>query len=224
MNENILPSTISEIIDEDEYQLIHFSKSKIIYKFHETYLNLIEREQKKTGYEDAITAVCCTIQKHPCIVFSLNKKFFMGTIGLAEGEKITQVFEFANEKKMPVISIVASGGIRVHEGTLALMQMAKMVAAVEKHQKNELYVSVLANPVLGGTSASFVSLADIIIMQKDAIYGFTGKRVIQSITKEQLPDDFQSANFVKNHGMVDIVAEKKDLRYLLGRLLQMHAH
>ena len=127
------------------------------------------------------------------------------------------------QRKIPVIAVVASGGIRVNEGTLALMQMAKMTAAVKQHSaKGLLYISVVTNPTLGGASASFVSLADIIIAEKHAVYGFSGRRIIEDTTHEQLPDDFQTAEYAKRHGMVDIVADKSEIKQIISKLLRLH--
>ena len=159
----------------------------------------------------------------PIILIQFDKSDKMGTIGVAESEQITLAFEYATQKKMPVIAVIASGGIRVNEGTLALMQMAKMAAAVKQHSaKGLLYISVVTTPTLGGASASFVSLADIIIAEKDAIYGFSGRRIIEDTTHEQLPEDFQTAEYAKHHGMVDIVADKSEIKQIISKLLQLH--
>ena len=161
--------------------------------------------------------------KVPIILIQFDKSDKMGTIGVAESEQITLAFEYATQKKMPVIAVIASGGIRVNEGTLALMQMAKMAAAVKQHSaKGLLYISVVTNPTLGGASASFVSLADIIIAEKDAIYGFSGRRIIEDTTHEQLPVNFQTAEYAKHHGMVDIVADKSEIKQIISKLLQLH--
>ncbi len=155
------------------------------------------------------------------IQFEKNDK--MGTIGVSEGEKLTLAFEYAAQKKLPVIAVVASAGIRIQEGTPALMQMIKMASAVKQHSdKGLLFISIVTNPTLGGASASFVSLADIIIAENGAIYGFSGKRIVEITTHEQLPADFQSAEYVKQHGMVDIVANKDEIKTLLTKLLRSH--
>ena len=165
----------------------------------------------------------CTINKVKILLIQFDKSNKMGTIGVAESEKITSAFEYATQKKIPVIAVVASGGIRVNEGTLALMQMAKMTAAVKQHSaKGLLYISVVTNPTLGGASASFVSLADIIIAEKYAVYGFSGRRIIEDTTHEQLPDDFQTAEYAKRHGMVDIVADKSEIKQIISKLLRLH--
>lgn len=161
---------------------------------------------------------------HVKVLFiQLSISYKMGTIGTVEGEKITLAFEYAAKKRLPVITITASGGIRIQEGTTALMQMAKIAAAVKQHSnKKLLYISIVTNPTLGGASASFVSLADIIIAEKGAIYGFSGKRIIEGTTHEHLPGDFQTAEYAKRHGMVDIVAEKEEMKSLIVKLLEIH--
>lgn len=157
------------------------------------------------------------------ILIEFNKSNKMGAIGTIEGKKISKAFKYATKKKLPVVAVVASSGIRIDEGTLALMQMINMTAAVKKHSdKGLLYISVVTNPTLGGASASFVSLADIIIAEKDAVYGFSGKRIIEQTTQEQLPKDFQTGQYAKKHGMVDIVANKEEIKQSISKLLRVH--
>lgn len=164
----------------------------------------------------------CLTNGTEILLIQLDKSYKTGTIGVVEGEKISKAFEYATKKKLPVVLVVASGGIRVNEGTLALMQTAKMAAAVKQHSaKGLLYISVVTTPTLGGASASFVSLADIIIAEKDAIYGFSGRRIIEDTTHEQLPEDFQTAEYAKRHGMVDIVADKSEIKQIISKLLRL---
>ena len=179
----------------------------------------IEKKQP----QNALIISKCLINGSKILLIQLDKSYRAGTIGVVEGEKISMAFEYATQKKMPVIAVVASGGIRVNEGTVALMQMAKMAAAVKQHSaKGLLYISVVTTPTLGGASASFVSLADIIIAEKDAIYGFSGRRIIEDTTHEQLPVNFQTAEYAKHHGMVDIVADKSEIKQIISKLLQLH--
>ena len=177
----------------------------------------------KGPLRNAVKVNTCSINKVKILLIQFDKSNKMGTIGVAESEKITSAFEYATQKKIPVIAVVASGGIRVNEGTLALMQMAKMTAAVKQHSaKGLLYISVVTNPTLGGASASFVSLADIIIAEKYAVYGFSGRRIIEDTTHEQLPVNFQTAEYAKHHGMVDIVADKSEIKQIISKLLRLH--
>ena len=187
-------------------------------------LNIGEGQKvEKKQPQNALIISKCLINGSKILLIQLDKSYRAGTIGVVEGEKISKAFEYATKKKLPVVLVVASGGIRVNEGTLALMQMAKMAAAVKQHSaKGLLYISVVTTPTLGGASASFVSLADIIIAEKDAIYGFSGRRIIEDTTHEQLPEDFQTAEYAKRHGMVDIVADKSEIKQIISKLLRLH--
>lgn len=163
------------------------------------------------------------IHHKKCVFIVFEPLFMKGTMGLAAGEKISRAFAMACRKKLPVISISASGGVRLQEGTIALLQMAKTSSAVYRHSKKGLlYISVIENPTLGGVSASFASLADIIIGESSAIFGFTGKRIIEETIRDDLPDDFQTVEYARSHGMVDIVTKRDELRELLGYLLKVH--
>ena len=148
----------------------------------------------------------------------------MGTMGRVVGEKITRAFELATERELPVVGIAVSGGARMQEGVFSLMQMAKTSAAVKKHgDAGLLYVSVITNPTLGGVSASFASLADIIIAESNAVYGFSGRRIIEEALGKKLPKDFQSAQLCKKYGMVDVVADFKDIKGILENILKIHS-
>jgi acetyl-CoA carboxylase carboxyl transferase subunit beta len=147
----------------------------------------------------------------------------MGSMGLVAGEKIALAFKMAARMKLPVITFSASGGARIQEGVISLVQMAKTSAAVQEHaRKKLLYISVICDPTLGGVTASFASLADIIIGEKGARFGFTGKRIIEESTHERLPDDFQTVEYAKRCGMVDIVVNKTDMKDMLKNLLSIH--
>jgi acetyl-CoA carboxylase carboxyl transferase subunit beta len=206
---------IKEIVDVDSlHELKTVKKNK---KFILTY-SLSMREP-----DNAVKVGLACIRRRKTVCIQLDKSYKMGTIGVFEGEKIALAFDYATRGKLPVVSVIASGGIRVNEGTLALMQMAKITAAIQQHgEKGLLYVSVVTNPTLGGTSVSLVSFADIIIAEKDAIYGFSGRRIIEDTTNELLPKDFQTAEYAKFHGMVDIVADKSEIKQIISRLLQLH--
>ena len=198
------------------------------YLFYDLGKDIDRRLSKRIGIGDiqignAVNVSICIINEMKALLFEINKLYKMGTIGVVEGEKISLAFEYAIKAKLPVIAIVASGGMRVNEGTLALMQMAKLTAVVKQHSdKGLLYIAVVTEPTLGGASASFVSLADIIVAERGAIYGFSGRRIIEDTTHEQLPDDFQTAEYAKLHGMIDIVADKAEIKSLITNLLRMH--
>lgn len=192
---------------------------------HELFSENILRELLNDGNDgnNSVFVGIISINEKEVLYIHLDKLKRMGTIGVSEGEKITSAFEYAAQNALPVIAVAASGGIRVQEGTLALMQMIKMAAAVKRHSdKGLLYISIVTDPTLGGASASFVSLADIIIAEKDATYGFSGRRIIEATTRELLPSDFQTAEYAKRHGMVDIVAEKGEIQSIVSKILHVH--
>jgi acetyl-CoA carboxylase carboxyl transferase subunit beta len=173
---------------------------------------------------EALLSGTATIQKKPCVIFIFEPLFMMGSMGSVVGEKIARAFELASRKHLPVISIAASGGARMQEGVLSLMQMAKTSAAVAKHsEKGLLYVSVLSDPTLGGVSASFAMLGDIIIAEENAHIGFTGKRIVEETIRKKLSDDFQSANYAREHGFVDMVVPVDALRPTLAKILLLHS-
>jgi acetyl-CoA carboxylase carboxyl transferase subunit beta len=147
----------------------------------------------------------------------------MASMGSVVGEKITRAFEYAAQYRLPVILFTASGGARMQEGIISLMQMAKTSGAIAKHNAAEqLYVTVLTDPTTGGVTASFASLGDVIIAEPKALIGFAGRRVIQDTIKQQLPDDFQSAESLMENGFVDMIVSRKKMRKTLSRLLKMH--
>ena len=172
----------------------------------------------------SILSGICTITNLPCVLIIMNKDFKIGTMGYECGENITLSFEQAIIYKLPVVCVAVSGGARVHDGVTALMQMAKTSAVVKKHNDSGLlYISIITNPTLGGVSASFASLADIIIAEPDAVYGFTGKRIVAETLGKPLPDDFQSAWFARKNGMVDMIVDRKNMREQVGNLLYLHS-
>ena len=147
----------------------------------------------------------------------------MGSMGQAVGERITRLFEYATLHRYPVIGFCLSGGARMQEGIVSLMQMAKTSAAVGRHgDAGLLYISVLTNPTTGGVSASFAFLGDIIVAEPDALIGFAGPRVIEQTTRQKLPAGFQRAEFLRQKGYVDIIAKRTEMKTLLGELLALH--
>lgn len=188
------------------------------------YDNKIKKAKDVTGEDEAVIYGTAKIGKHDIVIFAMDANFMMGTMGRVVGEKITRAFELATRKKVPIIGITVSGGARMQEGIFSLMQMAKTSAAVKKHSDAELlYIPIITNPTLGGVSASFASLADIIIAETDAIYGFSGRRIIEDALGKKLPEDFQSAKLCQKYGMVDIVADFKDIKNILQSILKIHA-
>ena len=147
----------------------------------------------------------------------------MGSMGSAVGERITRIIEYATQNKLPLIIFTASGGARMQEGIISLMQMAKTSAAIAKHDEaGLLYISVITNPTTGGVTASFAMLGDIIISEPGAILGFAGRRVIEYTINQKLPEDFQSAEFMLEKGFVDDIVDRKNLKNYLSRVLKLH--
>ena len=147
----------------------------------------------------------------------------MGSMGSAVGERITRIIEYATQNKLPLIIFTASGGARMQEGIISLMQMAKTSAAIAKHDEaGLLYISVITNPTTGGVTASFAMLGDIIISEPEAILGFAGRRVIENTINQKLPEDFQSAEFMLEKGFVDDIVDRKNLKNYLSRVLKLH--
>lgn len=187
------------------------------------YKEKLEKAKETTGLNEAVIYGEATINGISVVVFIMDGNFMMGTMGRVVGEKIKRAFDFATKNHVPVIGVTVSGGARMQEGVFSLLQMAKTAAAVKKHSNSGLlYISVITDPTLGGVSASFASVADIIIAEKNAIFGFSGRRIIEDTTKEQLPDDFQTAEYNMNHGMVDIVAPRDQIKKILCKILNVH--
>ncbi|MCD8309542.1 MAG: acetyl-CoA carboxylase carboxyl transferase subunit beta [Clostridia bacterium] len=156
-------------------------------------------------------------------IFVMESKFMMGSIGTAVGERITRLFEYATKSRLPVIGYTVSGGARMQEGILSLMQMEKTSAAAKKHgDAGLLYISVITDPTTGGVTASFAMLGDIVISEPQALIGFAGKRVIEQVTREKLPDNFQSAEFQLKNGFLDDIVPREQHREYIIRMLEMH--
>ena len=178
---------------------------------------------RKTGLTEAVVTATGTIGGSRCVVGVLDSRFLMGSMSTAVGEKVTLAIEFAAKNKLPLILFAASGGARMQEGILSLMQMAKTSAALARFSdKGLLYISVLTDPTTGGVTASFASLGDIILAEPGALIGFAGRRVIQQTIGETLPEGFQRAEYQEAHGFVDAVVPRVQLRDTLAQLLRLH--
>ena len=187
------------------------------------YTEKLEMQRKKTGLKSAVMTGQCAIDGHRCAVAVMDSRFMMGSMGQAVGEKITRAIERATEQKMPVVIFTASGGARMQEGIFSLMQMAKTSSALACHnQAGQLCITVLTDPTTGGVTASFAMLGDIILAEPGALIGFAGRRVIEQTIKETIPDEFQTAEFLKKHGFVDTIVPRGEMRKTLGQLLAMH--
>ena len=178
---------------------------------------------EKTGLNDAIITGECKILGEAVVIGVMDSYFMMASMGSVVGEKIARAFENAIEKRLPVVLFTASGGARMQEGIISLMQMAKTSAAVARYSKEGLfYCVVLTDPTTGGVTASFASLADVTLAEPKVLVGFAGRRVIENTIRQRLPDEFQSAEFLQEHGFVDKIVERKNLREVLYRLIRLH--
>lgn len=184
----------------------------------------IKRLKAATGLKEAVITGKCTIDGQSAVIGIMDSNFMMASMGSVVGEKITRAFERATEEKLPVVLFTASGGARMQEGIVSLMQMAKTSGAVARHSDaGLLYITVMTDPTTGGVTASFASLGDIIIAEPKALIGFAGRRVIEDTIKQHLPDDFQSAEFLLEHGFVDMIVNRSEMKSVIGRLLKYHS-
>ena len=183
----------------------------------------LDTAQRRTGLAEAAVTATGRLDGRKVAVGVLDGRFLMGSMSAAVGEKVAQLVEYAAKYKLPLILFSASGGARMQEGILSLMQMAKTAAALERFsQKGGLYLSVLTDPTTGGVTASFASLGDVILAEPGALIGFAGPRVIQQTIHQTLPEGFQRAEFLQEHGFVDEVVPRAELRKTLARLLKLH--
>ena len=189
------------------------------------------------GYEDKLTqsreasseveAVICgeaMINEKSCALFVMEPNFMMGSMGAAVGEKITQLFEYATDKGLPVVGCTVSGGARMQEGIVSLMQMAKTSGAVKKHSDaGNFYLVLLTDPTTGGVTASFAMQGDILIAEPGAVIGFAGARVVEQTVRKKLPPGFQKAEVMMEHGFLDMIVDRCDQRRIISSLLAMHS-
>lgn len=216
---------IKQVLDNGEYTKMHPDidfKDPIQFSDVKSYKQRFESAQIKTGASEAIIVVQGSIMKCNCIVMIMDFDFIGGSMGISVGNAVQYAAEVAIEQKMPLIVFTASGGARMQEGLFSLMQMPKTVFAVEKVKNNNLpYITVLTNPTTGGVLASFGMLGSITIAESNAIIGFAGPRVIESITKVKLPDGFQTPQSVHKCGFLDAIVERKNIRSHLGKILNI---
>jgi acetyl-CoA carboxylase carboxyl transferase subunit beta len=217
---------IQQMIDKDTFQEFDAkleSLDPINFQGVKSYLEKLEQDQKATGLLDA----CMTGEgqvRGKRIAFGVtDSRFIMGSMGSVVGEKITRLVEYAVAKELPLVIVSGSGGgARMYEGVLSLMQMAKTAAALARFEKTRLpYISVLTNPTMGGVMASFSSLGDIIIAEPKALIGFAGPRVIEQTIRQKLPEGFQTSEFLLEHGLIDMVVERKNLPPVIHDILNM---
>ncbi len=188
------------------------------------YQEKLETVHSVSGEAEAVVCGRATVDGTDCCLFVMDPYFMMGSMGCAVGEKITLLFEYAAENRLPVVGFTVSGGARMQEGLLSLMQMAKTSAAVKRHgDAGLLYITVLTDPTTGGVTASFAMEGDIILAEPSATVGFAGARIIEQTTKKTLPKGFQKSEFVLQHGFVDRIVDRREQKALLAELLKLHS-
>lgn len=187
------------------------------------YEGLLESNRKKSGFEEALRCGSAYLHGRKVAVCIMESTFMMGSMGSVVGEKITRTVERATEEQLPLIIFTASGGARMQEGLVSLMQMGKISAVIERHSRaGLLYISVITDPTTGGVTASFAMQGDVIVSEPNALIGFAGRRVIQDTIKQTLPEGFQTAEFALEHGLIDAIIERAQLRDYLSRVVEIH--
>ena len=214
---------IESLLDPDSFEEHDASMSSVDplgFKGVTTYADRLQSYKQKTGLVDAVTTGDGKINGRLVGLGVMDFNFLAATIGSVVGEKITRIIEYSTKNKLPVILVCASGGARMYEGMLSLMQMAKTSGALALHAEAKLpYITVLTNPTTAGVMASYASLGDVIIAEPKAMIGFAGPRVIRETTHQTLPPDFQTAEFLEKHGLVDLIVPRQKMRQTLGDLL-----
>ncbi len=215
---------IKLIADKDSFsELYPDMESKNILDFP-GYDDKLEASRSKSGEKEGVIVGKAMIGGYPCVMFVMDSNFMMGSMGTVVGEKITLAFEYATQKRLPVVGFAVSGGARMQEGIMSLMQMAKTSGAVKRHSdKGLLYVSVLTDPTTGGVTASFAMEGDIILAEPGALIGFAGPRVIEQTIRKKLPKDFQTAEFLLERGFVDAIAPRKLQKDMLANIMSLHS-
>ncbi len=217
---------ISQLFDENSFEEL-FSEIKptdpLEFVDTESYKDRLQRAKEKTNLDDAVITGLASIEGHKMAVAVMDFDFMGGSMGSVVGEKVTRLIEKAIELRLPVLAITSSGGARMQESALSLMQMAKTSCAVSRlDDEGLLYVNLITEPTFGGVTASFGTLGDIIVAEQGARVGFAGRRVIEQTIRQKLPSDFQTAEYLLKYGQVDVVSARKDLRKTLANIFAMH--
>lgn len=187
------------------------------------YENKLKSARLSTREKEAVICGTAELYGKKCALFCMDPHFMMGSMGTAVGEKITRLFEYATENRLPVVGFTAAGGARMQEGILSLMQMAKTSGAVRLHSEAGLfYLAVLTDPTTGGVTASFAMDGDIIMAEPGTLIGFAGARVIEQTVHKKLPEGFQRAEFLLEHGFIDLITPRSEQKKMIARLLKMH--
>lgn len=214
---------LAYLTDEDSFQeLFGDLKSKDLLGFP-GYDQKLRNAKLASREKEAVVCGTAAIEGRPVALFHMDPNFMMGSMGTVVGEKITLLFEYATEHRLPVLGVTVSGGARMQEGILSLMQMAKTSAALQRHNEaGLLYLTLLTDPTTGGVTASFAMDGDIILAEPGATIGFAGARVIEQTIRKKLPQGFQKAEFLLEHGFVDAIVPRAEQSQVLGRLLRLH--
>ena len=215
---------INLLLDKDsfrEFDKDMTSLDPLDFKGPKTYKDKLKQDQESTGLKDAVVSGEGKIKGEPVVIAVTDSRFIMGSMGSVVGERITRAIEYAIKNKLPVIIVSGSGGgARMDEGMYSLMQMAKTCAALSYLRKAKLpYISVLTNPTMAGIMASFASVGDIIMAEPKALIGFTGPRVIEQTIRQKLPSGFQRSEFLLEHGLIDMIVHRKNMKDTLSQLL-----
>ncbi|EMB82672.1 acetyl-CoA carboxylase, carboxyltransferase subunit beta [Streptococcus mutans] len=210
-------------VDGDSFQEMFTGiKSKDPLNFP-AYQEKLAATQSKTGLDEAVVTGTAEFTGQKAALAIMDSNFIMASMGTVVGEKITRLFEYAREERLPVVIFTASGGARMQEGIMSLMQMAKISAAVKRHSNAGLfYLTVLTDPTTGGVTASFAMEGDIILAEPQTLIGFAGRRVIETTVRETLPEGFQKAEFLLEHGFVDAIVKRTELKKTIAKLLAFH--
>lgn len=188
------------------------------------YKEKIDKAIAQTGELSAVVTGVMRVGNLPCAVFAMDSRFIMASMGSAVGEKITRLFEYATKMKLPVLGFTCSGGARMQEGVTSLMQMAKCSGAIRRHSdEGLLYIAYLTDPTTGGITASIAMEGDIAISEPKTLIGFAGRRVIEQTTGAELPKDFQTSEFLLNHGFLDMIVPRGEMRETVWRILRLHS-
>lgn len=217
---------IYQLIDAGTWNPIHSNLSAtdpLKFRDRKSYSDRLRETQEKTGQMDAVQTGLGQLEGFAVALGVMDFQFMGGSMGSVVGEKLTRLIETATAEGLPVIIICASGGARMQEGMLSLMQMAKISGALERHREARLlYIPVLTHPTTGGVTASFAMLGDLILAEPNATIGFAGRRVIEQTLREKLPDNFQSAEYLLQHGFVDAIVPRTQLKKTLAQLIALH--
>ena len=216
------------LFDDEKYTELNLpvmQDDPLKFKDSQRYTDRLKTYRKSTGSQDALKIAKGKIGDVDSVVAVMDFSFMGGSMGTAVGEGIVTAAEYAIKHKMPLVTVASSGGARMQEGILSLMQMARTVAAVNKLKEKGLpYISIMTDPTTGGVSASFAMLGDINIAEKGCLIGFAGQRVIEQTIREKLPEGFQRAEYLKEHGMVDIVVDRQHMKQELVKVLSILMH